>query len=788
MTFKKDFNLPLLNENCNISLLKNIVKNWAKYENDIGKKEDSEIEYNPKKSCEKYIANYNKVLKVKYHKSKKYENKIGRWFCDGGVGIQSLPRKIRATICKGLYIDLDFKNCHPVILKTLCDKKNIDCPYLTNYINNRDELLVKWSEDLGMTQDDAKQAFLKMLNGNKTKHDTDNWIDMINEFNIIHKTIASLEEYTDIYEEVNSQEKDNIFAKTTNRIVCKIENKCLVELYTILHANKMLYVDIDDVVYVICALIFDGLQIPDNPDNRIKTSPDHLKTYSNIIESKTGYLLEIKIKDFDECLNITDDLENEDIDDDNIIATDGDAYNVIMSKYGDKMLCCEGTKYIKDGNIWARATSDNNVIKKTLYKWVFKTPIKRQLKDDKYMYYNQDKTCINKCIDLLDNLGFKDDDNFIKRNQDASKTYLPFKNGVYSFKEKKLISYDDIHIQFTDYINRDFPTYDKDAYDELIKHIINPIYPNEEERAYIMYSYARIFAGHYEDKKWFVNKGSRNSGKGVITTLLQNAFKIFVGTFNSGVFITKKDQINDEEKQLMWCAAVRNCRLIISNEIDEKTTLNGALIKKLSSGGDTIKARVNYTNPFDFTPQFCMMFMCNDMKDPDPIDALENCVLFYGKSKFVDADKLIDGQPFLKLKNEKIKDMIQDTKMIDAFTLYILDHYADNMEMPESVKASCRVLIEDKPLSLEDIVLKLFRHSQSDKEKLLTEQIIKYITDYGYDNTINPKKLSETLNKCNIGVKPTTNIRVNGSQGKGYTNISYIPPPQRPNDDDDNDD
>ena len=176
------------------------------------------------------------------------------------------------------------------------------------------------------------------------------------------------------------------------------------------------------------------------------------------------------------------------------------------------------------------------------------------------------------------------------------------------------------------------------------------------------------------------------------------------------------------------------------------------------------------------------------MKDPDPIDALENCVLFYGKSKFVDADKLIDGQPFLKLKNEKIKDMIQDTKMIDAFTLYILDHYADNMEMPESVKASCRVLIEDKPLSLEDIVLKLFRHSQSDKEKLLTEQIIKYITDYGYDNTINPKKLSETLNKCNIGVKPTTNIRVNGSQGKGYTNISYIPPPQRPNDDDDNDD
>jgi len=45
---------------------------------------------------------------------------------------------------------------------------------------------------------------------------------------------------------------------------------------------------------------------------------------------------------------------------------------------------------------------------------------------------------------------------------------------------------------------------------------------------------ARALAGKYEDKKWFINKGSRNSGKGLITKLLQNTFKIFVGTFNSG--------------------------------------------------------------------------------------------------------------------------------------------------------------------------------------------------------------------------------------------------------------
>jgi hypothetical protein len=36
----------------------------------------------------------------------------------------------------------------------------------------------------------------------------------------------------------------------------------------------------------------------------------------------------------------------------------------------------------------------------------------------------------------------------------------------------------------------------------------------------------------------------------------------------------------------------RNCRLIISNEVDENATLNGSLIKKLASGGDKITAEL----------------------------------------------------------------------------------------------------------------------------------------------------------------------------------------------------
>ncbi len=109
-----------------------------------------------------------------------------------------------------------------------------------------------------------------MLNGNKTKYDTDKLIEMMNEFENIHKSISALSEYKDIEDEVSKYNFDNIFAKTTNRVLCDIENKCLVQLYTILKGKNILYVGIDGLVHIICSLIFDGLQIPDNEVNRIR--------------------------------------------------------------------------------------------------------------------------------------------------------------------------------------------------------------------------------------------------------------------------------------------------------------------------------------------------------------------------------------------------------------------------------------------------------------------------------------------------------------------------------------
>jgi hypothetical protein len=785
MTFKKEFGVVELGEIAHIQELKYIVKNWDNYKNECPVDKESDYEYDPKKLCEKYISNYNKFIKISYHKSKNYTSKLGRWFAKNGVGIQTFPRKIRHTICKGLYIDLDFKNCHPVILSTLCKNNNIECPYLNNYIENREILLAKWSNDLDISKDECKINFLAMLNGNKTIYDIDNWVDMMMEFENIHKSISALPIYENIYEEVRKNEIKNIFAKTINRILCDIENKCLVELYTIFKNKNMLYVEIDGVAHIICAIIFDGLQIPDNEYNRERTTPEWLAKYSAIIENNTGYNLEITIKPFNELLNIPENFESDlNNDDEIIIKDDGDACDAIISKYGDKMLTCCNNKYIKNGNIW---TDDTETISGIIYNWIYETPIKKEVGKN-YVYYNRDETSINKCSKMVKKMGFKTNDNFLKDNQDASIKYLPFKNGVYSFVDKKLYKYNEVNVQFTQFINRDFPTYNESDLFTLMEKVIIPIYPDEEERKYMMYSLARILAGHYKDKKWYINKGSRNCGKGVITILLQNAFNSYVGTFHAGTFITKTNKVNDEDANLLWAICARNKRLLISNEIDENATLNGALIKKFASGGDKMTARPLYGSPTEFVPQFSLMFMCNEIKDPDPIDTLDNCVQFLYKSKFVEQEDLIPDVPFLKLADENIKDMLKQNNIIDAFTLYILDHYGSNMKMPDCVKRSCAVLKEDKPITLIDIITKHFRHSANNDHKMLTQDIISNIINCGYTNNINFKQLASTFAQCKIGIKTDNNISVGDKRGKGYTNIIYIAPVKNDDDDDDDDD
>lgn len=779
MSFNKSFGRTDLHEVVNIRALKYILKNWDKFSSLLVKNNDNEYEWNPKHICQKYISKYDKVAVIKYKKSSKYPSKIGRWFCTSGIGLQSMPRVIRHTICDGLYIDLDFKNAHPKILEQICLKNKIKCKYLTEYNKNRDNLLSSWSSHLNFTKDEVKTIFLSALNGNATRYNIPIWDKILKEFRSIHKQVSLIPQYKEISKEVEDYEKSNINAKIVNRILCVIENDCLQALYDLLDKKGVFNVSIDDRSYKICALIFDGLQMPLNDETEKLCTTENLQTYSAIIENKTGFYLDLVRKPFNEKLDIPENIEDMEEDNDQIIVkNDGDAAEHIVSKFSQYMINCNGVRYVKYGNIWS---CDNKIVESTLYGWIFKSPM-AVVTMFGLKSYNRDKSSIHRCLDVI----WKNWANFIPNKPMfiddllfKSKEYLPFANGIYSMRDQKLVSYEDCPVQFTQIIIRDFPEFNEEAHNTMMEKIIVPILPDEEERKYLLYVISRALAGKYEDKKWYINKGSRNSGKGVITNLLQNAFKVFVGTFNSGSLIRKKIENTDEAKNLSWVVKLKDKRLIISNEVQEDAILNGKMLKQLASGGDTMLGRVNYQDEIEFTPQFTLMLQLNNLRGVEPYDALESCEQFYCKSKFVSKEELIEGQPFLKLKDENIKSLIEQPEIIDVFTLYVLNHFQDKLTTPDSVKLSTEDMQADIPITLEQIVLKHFRRTNNPDNKLFTEEIKELISDLSKENDyqciVDTKELSSVIIKTGIGLRPSNGkIRKDGKQLSGYTNMVCV--------------
>jgi hypothetical protein len=304
--------------------------------------------------------------------------------------------------------------------------------------------------------------------------------------------------------------------------------------------------------------------------------------------------------------------------------------------------------------------------------------------------------------------------------------------------------------------------------------VIIPIYPNEDERNYNAHIKARALAGCYEDKKWYGYSGSRNSGKGTETGIMRSAFGDFVMEFNAKCLILTKFVNPDVAKALNWVVDKKDARIIISNEIDgdENTVLNGAFIKTLASGGDAMEGRRLYENSVSFIPQFTVILCYNKFYKVEPADALENLEQFEYKSKFVNADELIDGVPFLKLKDDNIKEFIKQDRIIDAYTLYILNSFTNpRMNTPENVKISTEINNGEKEFSVEQFIIANFKKTDNDKDRLHTETITDILKLNGY--MINIIETGKLMNRIGIG-KYNSKCNIDKCRKGGYDFIKYI--------------
>jgi hypothetical protein len=92
------------------------------------------------------------------------------------------------------------------------------------------------------------------------------------------------------------------------------------------------------------------------------------------------------------------------------------------------------------------------------------------------------------------------------------------------------------------------------------------------------------------------------------------------------------------------------------------------------------------------------MFLCyNNFYGVVPNDATHNLEQFEYKSQFVPQEKLIiPGVPFLKLEDSNIKQYIKEERIVDAYTLYILNAFS---RLGASAKMSDSSLGASAPLA-----------------------------------------------------------------------------------------
>jgi len=234
------------------------------------------------------------------YKDNSYDKLYGRYYADKSISAQGMMREVRHVIYDDYYIDLDIVNAHPVFLKWLCNNNNIKCDLLTKYIDDRENIIKDIiSRNENIDREIVKNTFLSIINGGcgklqklkKNKFLDDFKKELTNIHNEIcdkFKTIYSLN-----IKIKQKQKKDlwNIKASTVNKMLCFIENQCLMIIHSYFNENY----DKDMIEKSI--LCFDGIMLPKFLQNDINKD---IKKLERIFEDN-GLILKLKVKDMEPC-------------------------------------------------------------------------------------------------------------------------------------------------------------------------------------------------------------------------------------------------------------------------------------------------------------------------------------------------------------------------------------------------------------------------------------------------------------------------------------------------------
>ena len=188
---------------------------------------------------------------------------------------------------------------------------------------------------------------------------------------------------------------------------------------------------------------------------------------------------------------------------------------------------------------------------------------------------------------------------------------------------------------------------------------------------YLILNFARSLAGD-RMKKIFFGLGETNAGKSTIVIAAKSVFGDYVENFN-GDNLCIKNSTSDEAQLMRWAYLLRYRRVIFSNEMKTESILSGNMIKKMSSGGDSLVGRLHGGTETSFVPHFNLFCNANDLLKIDPYDAAihDRLNIISYKKKYVDNPT----NDFELKKDNNIENEIKTDDFKNAFSFIIFDAY-----------------------------------------------------------------------------------------------------------------
>lgn len=298
--------------------------------------EERKIQFNIMKSfCETNIKTRGETKRIYSFTEKTPLEVGGRLYC--GNSIQGLSSKLRGFLLGNTTTDIDMKNAHPVILKYLCFLHNIECPNLSYYVHNRNDILNRLGSEY-------KTEFLKAVNNDQiNKKSKDDFFKAFDkECKNIQKIITSLDCYKYIVSSVPSTREYNWLGSAINRILCVFENKIIQEVVSVLNSKQI----------EICAMMFDGIMAYGNYYDNI----DLLENIQTFVENKfQGLKMVFSFKEHSNFIQMPNDFKIKNNDEKILDVLDKSFYNI--STEFEKFHC-----KITNKSLFIKTTENNNII------------------------------------------------------------------------------------------------------------------------------------------------------------------------------------------------------------------------------------------------------------------------------------------------------------------------------------------------------------------------------------------------------------------------------------------